>query len=332
MLRYVIRRVLIMIPTLIAISFMVFAIIRLPEGDYLSTYIDELQSQGETVDQTKVEYLRHQYGLDLPFIAQYARWAWGLVQGDLGYSFEYDRPVVQVIGDRLLLSAVLAIATMLFTYAVAFPVGVFCATHRNRWSDHLLTSLAFIGIATPNFILALLLLYASSAWFGISVGGLFDAAYLDKPWSWGKLGSLGAHLIVPVLVIGASGTGAMVRRLRANLLDELGKPYVVTARAKGMKEGRALVKYPLRMALNPFIADIGNLLPSIVSGSVIVSIVLSLDTTGKMLLGALQSRDMYLAGSFLMFLALLTVVGVLISDLLLAALDPRIRLDGGRTR
>ena len=332
MLRYVIWRLLIMIPTLVAISFVIFVIIRLPQGDYLSTYIDELQSQGEAVDQTKIAYLRHQYGLDQPFIVQYARWGVGLLQGDLGYSFEYDKPVTQVIGDRLLMSAVLALATILFTYAVAFPIGVFCATHRNSIGDHLLTFVAFIGIATPNFILALLLLYFSNAWFGISVGGLLDPAYIAKPWSWGKVGSLAAHLVVPVIVIGLSGTASLVRRLRANLLDELAKPYVVTARAKGMKEGRALVKYPLRMSLNPFIADIGNLLPNIVSGSVIVSIVLSLDTTGKMLLQALQSRDMYLAGSFLMFLSLLTVVGVLISDLLLAALDPRIRLGGGRTR
>jgi peptide/nickel transport system permease protein len=332
MLRYVIWRLLVMIPTLLAISFITFSIIRLPEGDYLTAYIDELQSQGEAVDQNKIAYLRHQYGLDLPFLAQYGRWGWGLLHGDLGYSFEYDKPVTQVVGDRLALSAVLAIVTILFTYAVALPIGVFCATHRNTVADYLLTFIAFIGIATPNFIVALLLLYASNAWFGLSVGGLVDPALIDRPWNLAKIGSLAAHLVVPMIVIGASGTGAMVRRLRANLLDELGKPYVVTARTKGMKEGRMLVKYPLRIALNPFIADIGNLLPTIVSGSVIVSVVLSLDTTGKMLLHALQSRDMYLAGSFLMFLALLTVIGVLISDLLLAVLDPRIRLRGGLTR
>jgi peptide/nickel transport system permease protein len=332
MLRYVIWRLLVMIPTLLAISFIVFAIIRLPQGDYLSAYIDELQSQGEAVDLTKIAYLRHTYGLDLPFLGQYARWVWGLLHGDLGYSFEYDLPVAQVVGDRLVLSAVLAIATILFTYVVAFPIGIFCATHRYTLADYVLTFLAFIGIATPNFILALLLLYAFNAWFGISVGGLVDPSYIDKPWGWAKIGSLASHLVIPVIVIGTAGTASLVRRLRANLLDELAKPYVVTARAKGMPEGRALVKYPLRMALNPFIADIGNLLPNIVSGSVIVSVVLSLDTTGKMLLHALQSRDMYLAGSFLMFLALLTVVGILISDLLLAALDPRIRLQGGSTR
>ena len=328
MLTYLSRRLLTMILTLLVISALVFIIIQLPPGDYLSSYIAQLQSQGEMVPQEKIDFLRSQYGLDRSMVEQYFVWLFGLVQGDLGYSFEYNRPVTEVVGDRLVLSMVLNFTTVLFIYVVAFPIGVYSATHQYSWGDHGLTFLGLIGLATPNFLLALILMYLANVWFGTSIGTLMAEQYIDQPWSMGKVLSVMEHLWVPVLVIGTSGTAGMIRRLRANLLDELQKQYVVTGRAKGLSTGRLLVKYPLRMALNPFIADIGNLLPQVVSGSVIVSAVMSLQTTGPMLLAALQSQDMYLAGSFLMFLAVLTVIGMFVSDLLLAVLDPRIRLVG----
>ena len=332
MFAYLLRRLFTMIPTLLVISFLIFAIIQAPPGDYLSSYIDELQSQGEAVNPAKIEFLRKQYGLDQPVVLQYVYWVAGLVQGDLGYSFEFDKPVATVVGDRLWLSMILNFATVLFIYLVAFPIGVYSATNKYSVGDYGITFLGFLGIATPNFLLALILLYLANVWFGTSIGGLMAPKYIDQPWSLGKVLSVLEHLWVPVLVIGLSGTAGMIRRLRANLLDELQKQYVTTARAKGLTEGRLLIKYPLRMSLNPFISDIGSLLPQIVSGSVIVSAVMSLPTTGPMLLDSLRSQDMYLAGSFLMFLALLTVVGMFVSDVALALLDPRIRLEGGIKR
>ena len=332
MLAYIVRRVLIMVPTLIAISIITFVIIQLPPGDYLSSYIAELESQGESVDPARIAALRAQYGLDLSATEQYLVWAAGLLQGDLGFSFEYQQPVTEVVGDRLFLTVVLNAATILFIWVVAFPIGVYSATHQYSWGDYGLTLLGFIGLATPNFLLALVLLYLGNVWFGTSIGGMMDPAYIDQPWSTDKALSVLEHLWVPVVVIGTSGTAGMIRRLRANMLDELHKPYVVTARAKGLGPMRRLVKYPLRTALNPFVADIGNLLPQVVSGSAIVSMVLSLPTTGPMLIAALQSQDMYLAGSFLIFLAMLTVVGMFLSDLALAWLDPRIRLGAGTGR
>ncbi len=332
MLRYVLRRLLLMVPTLIAISILTFVIIQLPPGDFLSAQIAEMQAQGESLQGEKIEYLRRLYGLDRPLWEQYLYWAWGLLQGDLGWSFEYDRPVSEVIGDRIFLTFVISFATVLFTWLIAFPIGIYSATHKYSWTDHGLTFLGFLGLATPNFLLALVLLYFANVWFGISIGGLVDPEYLDQPMSWAKFVSVLEHLWVPVLVIGTAGTAGMIRRLRANLLDELRKPYVVTAKAKGLPPGRALVKYPLRMALNPFVADLGNLLPEFISGSALVSVVLSLPTTGPVLVRALQTQDMYLAGSFLMLEAFLVVIGVLVSDLLLAALDPRIRFGAGQTR
>jgi len=338
MLTYTLRRLLIMIPTLLVISLVTFSIIKLPPGDFLSNKIAELRSQGDKAALERVVFLRKQYGLDKPFLEQYAVWVgiWpaergfsGLLQGDWGWSFEHDLPVNQVIGDRMLLSFILNMTVVLFTWAVSFPIGVYAATHQYSWGDHGLTLLGYVGLATPNFLLALVLMYFANVQFGLAIGGIMDPEYLDKPWSLAKAGSVLTHLWIPVIVIGTSGTAAMIRRLRANLLDELQKQYVVTARAKGMPQFRLLVKYPLRMSLNPFISDIGNLLPSVISGSAVVAVVLSLQTSGPMLLEALQSQDQYLAGSFLMFLALLTVIGMFISDLLLAALDPRIRLTGG---
>ncbi|NDW04615.1 ABC transporter permease [Jiella pacifica] len=326
MIRYLTNRLMTMVLTLVAISVLVFAIIQLPPGDYLTSYIAEIQAQGEQVTADKIQFLREEYGLDKPLWEQYLVWVTGLVQGDLGYSFEYSQPVADVVGERMPLTLLLNAATVIFVYLVSFPIGIYSATHQYSWTDHGLSFLGFLGLATPNFLLALILLYFANVWFGTSIGGLMAPEFIDAPWSFAKLGSVLAHLWVPVVVIGTAGTAGMIRRLRANLLDELHRQYVTTARAKGLSERRILFKYPLRMAMNPFIADLGSILPNIVSGSVIISAVMSLPTTGPMLLSSLRSQDMYLAGSFLMFLAVLTVVGMFISDLLLAALDPRIRL------
>lgn len=330
MFSYIIHRLLIMIPTLIAISIVVFTIINLPPGNYFTTYVAELQGSGETTDMAKVKFLEAEYGFDRPLWQQYLHWVGGLLHGDMGYSFSYDLPVNKVVGDRMLLTAIVSITTIIFTYIVAFPIGVYSATHQYSWSDHFLTFLGFLGLATPSFLLALVLLYLANVYLGISIGGLMDPKYIDKPWSWPKVFSLFAHIWIPVIVIGSAGTASMIRRLRANLLDELQKQYVVTARAKGLHPFKVLFKYPLRMALNPFISDIGSLLPQVISGAAIVSVVMSLPTTGPMLLDALRSQDMYLAGSFLMFLSVLTVIGVFVSDMALALFDPRIRLQTGR--
>jgi peptide/nickel transport system permease protein len=332
MLGFLVRRIMVMIPTLLAISAITFVIIQLPPGDYLTTLVTELESRGETIDQSRLQFLRETYGLDKPMIEQYFVWLGGMLTGDYGFSFEYNRPVSEVVGDRMLLTIVVSFATIVFIWVVSFPIGIYSATHQYSLGDYGLTFLGFLGLATPNFLLALVLLYFANVTFGTSIGGLMDPVYMDASWSWAKVLSVLEHLWIPVIVIGTSGTAGMIRRLRANLLDELHKQYVVTARAKGLAPAKVLWKYPLRMAINPFIADIGNLLPQVVSGAAVVSIVLSLPTTGPMLLDALHSQDMYLAGSFLMFLALLTVIGVFLSDLALAALDPRIRLEGGASR
>ena len=330
MLGYLVHRILIMIPTLIAISLLIFIIIHLPPGDYFSTYIAELQSQGEKANLAKIAFLKAQYGFDRPLWEQYLFWVGGLIQGDMGYSFLYDLPVNRVVGDRLFLTFLVSFTTIVFTYLVAFPIGVYSATHQYSLADYGLTFFGFLGLATPSFLLALLLVYFANVYFGISVGGLMDPRYVDAPWGWGKIMSVFAHIWIPVIVIGTAGTAGMIRRLRANLLDELQKQYVVTARAKGLPPTKLLFKYPLRLALNPFISDIGSLLPHVISGAAVVSIVMSLPTTGPMLLDALRSQDMFLAGSFLMFMAALTGIGVFLSDLALAALDPRIRLHVGR--
>src|SRR5438445_5939396 len=326
MLGYLVHRILIMIPTLIAISILIFIIIHLPPGDYFSTYIAELQSQGEQANLAKIAFLKAQYGFDRPLWEQYLYWVVGLVHGDMGYSFLYDMPVNKVVGDRLFLTFLVSFTTIVFTYVVASPLVVYSATHQYAICAYLLTFAGFLGLATPSFLLALLLIYLAHVYFGISIGGLMDPRYVDAPWSWPKAMSVLAHIWIPVIVIGTAGTASMIRRLRANLLDELQKQYVVTARAKGVPPVKLLFKYPLRLALNPFISDIGSLLPHVISGAAVVSIVMSLPTTGPMLLDALRSQDMSLAGSFLMFMAFLTVIGVFLSDLALAAPDPRIRL------
>lgn len=328
MITFLIRRAISMLFTVLVISALVFFIIQLPPGDFISAYIAELEAQGEAVSPERIAFLRAQYGLDQNPVEQYFSWIFGILQGDFGYSFEHGLPVTDVVGDRVFLSIVLNAATIVFIYLMAFPIGVYSATHQYSWTDYGLSFIGFLGLATPNFLLALVLLYLANVWFGTSIGGLMDPEYQGAPWSIGKALSVMEHLWVPVVVIGTSGTAAMIRRLRANLLDELQKQYVVTARAKGVPPGRLLAKYPLRMALNPFVADLGNLLPQVVSGAVIVSTVMSLPTTGPILLSALQSQDVYLAGSFLLLLGVLTVFGMFVSDILLAFLDPRIRLTG----
>ncbi len=329
---YIVRRLFIMIPTLLAISAISFVIIQLPPGDYLTTLLNEARARGESADLSYINFLRETYHLDEPLVLQYFYWLGGIFQGDWGYSFEYNLPVTEVVGDRMFLTILLTFATTLFIWVVAFPIGIYAATHQYSLGDYFFTFLGFIGFAVPNFLLALVLMYLANVYFGTAIGGLMDPSYIDQPMSWGKFLSVLEHLWIPVVVIGTSGTAAMIRRLRANLLDELQKQYFVTAKAKGLPEGKALVKYPLRMSLNPFIADIGGILPDLISGATIVSVVLGLQTTGPLLLTALQSQDMYMAGSFVMWLAMLTVIGVLISDMALAALDPRIRLGGGATK
>ena len=332
MLSYFVRRILVMIPTLLVISLVVFVIIQLPPGDYLETMISELQAQGQNLDPARIAFLREQYGLDKPLIQQYLLWLLGLLHGDFGYSFEFELPVVDVIGSRFWFTAILALSTTLFTYVVAFPIGIYSAVRQYSVGDYAATFFGYFGLAMPNFLFALILMYYLNLWFGLSIGGLMDPQYVDAPWSFGKVLSVINHLWIPMIVIGTSGTAAMIRRLRANMLDELQKQYVVTARAKGLSPMRAILKYPLRMSLNHLIADIGQILPAMVSGAALVSVVMGLPTNGPLLLRSLQSQDMYLAGAFLMFEAVLVVLGVFISDVLLAMLDPRIRLGGGATK
>ena len=334
MIRFLLRRFVTMAVTLLIISALVFFIIKLPPGDFLSNQIAELRAQGESASIAKAEFLIMQYGLDKPAWQQYLVWLGvmpgpngfsGLLQGDWGWSFEYDKPVVDVIGDALWLTLLVNLAVVIFIHVISIPIAIYSATRQYSIGDYVATFIGYIGLATPSFLLALILLYYMNRWFGVSIGGLYDAQYAGEPWTWAKTQSLLSHLLVPTVVIGLGGTAAMIRRMRANLLDELGKQYYVTAKAKGLAPTKALLKYPFRMSLNPFIADIGNVLPEVISGSVIVSVVLSLPTTGPMLLQALKSQDVNLAATFLLFVAVLTVIGMLVSDLLLAALDPRIR-------
>ena len=332
MARYILMRILTMVPTLFLTSVLVFTIIELPPGDFFESYVAELKALGEDADLAEVDMLRERYGFDQPQIVRYARWAGGMLHGDFGYSFEYRLPVNEVVGDRMWLTIVLSSFTILFTWALAFPIGIYSATHQYSWGDYGLTFIGLAGIAVPNFMLALVMMYFANIWFGVSIGNLMDQQFLGEAMSWDKFRSILSHIWIPVVIIGTAGTAGMVRTLRANLLDELQKQYVVTARAKGLAPGKVLRKYPLRMALNFFVSDIGSILPTMISGAEVTAIVLSLETTGPMLIRALQSQDMYLAGSFLMFLAFLTVIGVLISDIALAFLDPRIRLGAGSAK
>ncbi len=356
------RRLLTMLGTLVVVSVLIFWIVNLPPGDYLSNTIAELQASGEANNLQTAEFLRKQYSLDAPGWRQYLIWIglapgyvaqdeslgyfanlWrylgfaegphgfsGMLQGDFGWSFEFDRPVLEVLGDSIWLTVVVNFASVLFIYLVSLPLGAIAAVYAGRAVDYGVAFVGYIGLATPNFLLALLLLYYGKEYLGLPIGGLMDPAFEDQPWSWAKVQSVLAHLVIPTIVIGTAGTAAMIRRLRANLLDELRKPYVVTAQAKGVPPARRVMRYPLRAALNPFVADIGNLLPGLVSGSVLVSVVLSLPTLGPVLVDSLKSQDYFLSGAILIFVSVLTLVGMLISDLLLAVLDPRIRF-GGRS-
>jgi peptide/nickel transport system permease protein len=332
LIRYILWRMLVMIPTLVLISMLIFTIIELPPGDYFESYVEELKAIGEKADLQEIEELRARYGFDQPMPIRYLNWVGGMLVGDFGYSFEYRLPVSDVVGDRLWLTVLVSTVTIILTWLIAFPIGIYSATHQYSWGDYGLTLLGLIGLAVPNFVLALVLMYLANIWFGTSIGHLMDQQYLSEPMSWAKFKSILEHIWIPVIIIGTAGTAGMVRRVRANLLDELHKQYVMTARAKGLHPFRVLVKYPLRMSLNFFISDIGSILPAVISGAEITAVVLSLETTGPLLIRALQSQDMYLAGSFLMFLAFLTVIGVLVSDIALALLDPRIRLQGGSTK
>jgi peptide/nickel transport system permease protein len=316
-----------MIIMMVLISIAAFAIIQLPPGDFLTTLAAGLERGGE-VEAQQLEFLRQRFGLDQPIYIQYWRWISGIVlHGDFGYSFMWKRPVADLIWDQLGFTLILSISTLLFSWAISFPIGVYSAVRQYSAADYLFTFIGFIGLAVPNFLLALVLMYIGFSYFGQSVGGLFSPEYQNAAWSWGKLYDLLSHLWIPIIVIGASKTAELIRIMRANLLDELNKPYVTTARAKGMPEIRMLIKYPIRLALNPFVSTIGWVLPSLISGAVIASVVLNLPTVGPLLLNALQSQDMYLAGSFILMLSMLTLVGTLISDILLAWLDPRIRLE-----
>jgi peptide/nickel transport system permease protein len=325
-LAYVLRRILYMVPTVVAISIVAFVVIQLPPGDFLTSLVAGMADQGQTVDAAQIAALQQRYGLDQPLPIQYWRWVTGIVCcGDFGHSFEWNLPVSTLIWERLGLTFVLSFAALAFIWMIAIPVGIFSAVRKYSLGDYAATFVGFLGLATPNFLLALVFMYVSFRYFGQSVGGLFSPEYVDAPWSWGRVADLLAHLWVPVIVLGTAGTAALIRTLRANLLDELGKPYVVTARAKGLSERRVLLKYPVRLALNPFVSELNDVLVQLVSGSAIVSIVLSLPTTGPLLLRALMAQDMYLAGSFILLMSVLAVIGTLVSDIILAWLDPRIR-------
>jgi peptide/nickel transport system permease protein len=328
MLAYIIRRLLIMIPTLFLISVLSFTIIQLPPGDYMTVYISNLAQTGESADEAVIESLRARYGLDKPYAVQYFMWISGVLRGDFGQSFSLNKPVKELIWSRIGWTMTISFLTMVCVWIIAIPIGIYSATHQYKFFDYFFTFLGFIGMSAPGFMLALVLLYISYAAFGTSVGGLFSDAYLGAPWSMGKLADLGRHIWVPMVVLAVSGTAGLIREVRANLLDQLEMPYVVTARAKGLSERRLLLKYPVRIAINPIVSTIGWMLPGLLSGSIIVDVVLSLPTTGPMMLTALMEQDMYLAGSFVMILSALSVIGTLISDLLLAWVDPRIRFEG----
>jgi len=327
MLRYILQRILLFIPTVFVISVVTFVLIQLPPGDYITVYAAQLEASGQEVSEQLLTALRGRYGLDQPFYIQYAKWIGNIVlYGDFGQSMQWNRPVADLIWERLWWTIALSIGTLIFTWIVAFPIGIYSATHQYSVADYIFTFIGFFGQGVPDFLLALVLMWLGYTWFGVEVGGLFSAAYKDAPWSMAKFADLLRHLWVPVVVLGIAGTAGLIRTMRANLLDELRKPYVVTARAKGMKERALIWKYPVRVALNPFISGLAYVLPGLVSGATIISVVLSLPTTGPMMLRALMSQDMYLAGSFLLLLSTLTVLGTLVSDILLAWVDPRIRL------
>ena len=328
MLKFITLRMVWMLPFLVAISFISFVLIQLPPGDYVTTYIATLAASNEIVDQNTAADLRARFGLDQPMIVQYWKWISNIVlHGDFGLSFEWQQPVSELIWERMSLTLVLTFSTLLLTWGIALPIGVFSAVKKYSIGDYVVTFFSFLGLAVPSFLLALVLMYFAAVEFGQSVGGLFSEQYQNAPWNWDKFIDFLQHLWIPVVILGVSGTASLIRVMRANMLDELNRPYVTTARAKGLSEFTLLVKYPMRLALNPFISTIAWLLPNLVSGSIIVAIVMSLPTAGPLLLQSLMSQDMYLAGAFILLICVLTVLGSLISDILLALVDPRIRLE-----
>lgn len=314
-----------MLITLFMVSIISFVIIQLPPGDYVTAYAAQAAMSGRTLDQTAMNALRYRYGLDLPIYQQYFKWMWDMLHGDFGMSLTWNRPVNMLLAERLPLTLIISLVTLFFVYALAIPIGIYSATHQYSVGDYSLTVLGFIGLAIPNFLLALILMIFFNKFFNLAIGGLFSPEYLDAPWSLGRIWDMIKHLPVPVIVIGTAGTAGLIRVMRGCLLDELRKQYVITARAKGVKERALLFKYPVRVAINPIISTIGWELPYLISGETITAIVLGLPTTGPLIYSALIRQDMYLAGSAIMILCFLTVVGTLLSDLLLVWVDPRIR-------
>ena len=328
MIGFLLRRFLLFIPTVFVISIVTFILIQLPPGDYVSAYAAELEASGQKADEAVVEALRNRYGLDKPLYIQYFKWIGGiLIRGDFGHSFQWNRPVQDLIWDRIAWTFGISFVTIIFTWILAFPIGIYSATHQYSPFDYVFTFVGFFGQGVPDFLLALVLMWIGFSVFDLEVGGLFSDAYRNAPWSWAKFTDLLSHLWVPVVVLGVSGTAGLIRIMRANLLDELRKPYVITARSKGMKEWQLILKYPVRVALNPFVSSLAYVLPQLVSGTTIISIVLSLPTTGPIQIRSLMSQDMFLAGSIFLLLSSLTVLGTLISDVLLAVVDPRIKLE-----
>lgn len=326
MLHFLLKRLISLVFTLFAVSIVAFAIIQLPPGDFLTSYLTNLAADGQTASQEVVDKLREQYGLDQPIYIQYAKWMGNiLLKGNFGQSFEWNRPVEEVVWSRMTMTITLSLATLMITWLIALPIGIYSAVRQYSPGDYLASFVGFIGVAVPDFLISLVLMYIAFKYFNQSVGGLFSPEYENAAWSVAKILDLLSHLWIPVLIIGLSGTAALIRVMRANLLDELRKPYVVAARARGLPERRVIMKYPVRVALNPFISTVGWVLPGLVSGSIIVAIVLSLPTAGPLLLRSLLSQDMYLAGAFILLLSILTMLGTLISDILLAMVDPRIR-------
>ena len=329
MLNFLLRRTVFMFVALFAVSVISFFIINLPKGDYVTAYIAQLQATGSLVDAEEAINLRKFYGLDRPLYIQYFKWIWQVIaEQNLGFSFEYNQPVTVVIAERLLLTVILAIATVIFIWIVAIPIGIISAVKQYSIWDYIFTFLGFIGLAIPDFMIALIMMYLFFVWFDFSPGGLFSPEYAQAAWSWGRLKDLIEHMYLPIVVLGTAGTASLIRITRANLLDELAKPYVVTARAKGLSEWKVIAKYPVRIALNPAISLTAYILPFLISGSVIVGVVLSLPTVGPMLVKALVAQDMYLGGGIILLIGFMTVIGTFISDLLLLWIDPRIRFEG----
>ncbi len=328
MLAYLVRRLILALLTIWAISVLSFVIIQLPPGDYITSYIAQMSASGGFVSEQEADALRREYGLDQPMWVQYLRWMKMVLQGRFGMALEWKRPVSEVIGDRLWLTMVVSIAAILLTWALALPIGIYSAVRQYSVADYVFTFVGFIGLAVPSFMLALVLMYFGFTLFNLNIGGLFSDEFAEASWSLAKAWDLAKHLPLPALILGLAGTAQLIRIMRANLLDELRRPYVITARARGLPEHRVILKYPVRVALNPFASTVGYLLPYVVSGSIIVSLVLSLPTVGPLLLRALVAQDMFLAGTIVLLLGVMTVVGTFLSDLLLMWIDPRIRLEG----